>query len=110
MKLTSAAAAAALALVQGAAGAETVPSTSASIAYHRADVGGVSIFYREAGPKDGPAVVLLHGYPSSSRMYDPLIPLLADRIPRDRPIIRPSGRAGRRPPNMPTRSTIWPRR
>jgi pimeloyl-ACP methyl ester carboxylesterase len=35
------------------------------------------MFYREAGPKDAPALVLLHGYPSSSRMFDTLIPLLA---------------------------------
>jgi pimeloyl-ACP methyl ester carboxylesterase len=71
-----AAAAAAIAL---GAPASTVPSTSATTTYHYAKVDGVSVFYREAGPKDAPAVVLLHGYPSSSRMYDALIPLLADR-------------------------------
>ncbi len=57
----------------------TLPSTSATTTYHRAEVDGVGIFYREAGPKDAPTIVLLHGYPSSSRMFDPLIPLLADR-------------------------------
>ncbi|MGH9643435.1 MAG: alpha/beta fold hydrolase [Terriglobales bacterium] len=40
-------------------------------------MGGVKLFYREAGPRDAPIIVLLHGYPSSSRMYEPLIPLLA---------------------------------
>jgi pimeloyl-ACP methyl ester carboxylesterase len=53
--------------------------TTASTTYHRADIDGVGIFYREAGPRDAPTIVLLHGYPSSSRMYDPLLPLLASR-------------------------------
>lgn len=50
------------------------------VTHHRtAVVDGVQIFYREAGPTDGPAVVLLHGFPTSSRMYRNLIPRLADR-------------------------------
>lgn len=57
--------------------AMNVPSTSATTTYHRAEVEGIDIFYREAGPKDAPTIVLLHGYPSSSRMFDSLIPLLA---------------------------------
>ena len=52
-------------------------STSATTTYHRAIVDGVGIFYREAGPKDAPTIVLLHGFPSSSREFDTLIPLLA---------------------------------
>jgi pimeloyl-ACP methyl ester carboxylesterase len=52
-------------------------STSATTAYRRTTVDGVGIFYREAGPKDAPAIVLLHGFPSSSREFDTLIPLLA---------------------------------
>jgi len=39
----------------------------------------LNIFYREAGPANAPAVLLLHGFPSSSRMFDTLIPLLSDR-------------------------------
>lgn len=54
-------------------------STSATTTYHRATVDGVGIFYREAGPKTAPTIVLLHGFPSSSREFDTLIPLLATR-------------------------------
>jgi len=51
-----------------------------STVHHRyATVSGRQIFYREAGPALGPAVVLLHGFPASSFMYRDLIPLLADR-------------------------------
>ena len=42
-------------------------------------VDGVDIFYREAGPADAPVVVLLHGFPTSSRMFRNLIPALASR-------------------------------
>jgi pimeloyl-ACP methyl ester carboxylesterase len=51
---------------------------SANTVFRHANVTGINLFYREAGPEGAPIVVLLHGYPSSSRMYDPLIPLLAD--------------------------------
>lgn len=47
--------------------------------YRTATVDGVEIFYREAGPSDGPAIVLLHGFPTSSHMFRNLIPLLADK-------------------------------
>jgi pimeloyl-ACP methyl ester carboxylesterase len=42
-------------------------------------INGVNIFYREAGPKDAPVLVLLHGYPSSSHMYRNLIAELSDK-------------------------------
>ncbi|HEX4006366.1 MAG TPA: alpha/beta hydrolase [Acidobacteriaceae bacterium] len=48
------------------------------IAYRTVKVDGLSIFYREAGPKDAPTLLLLHGLPSSSRMFDPLLTRLAD--------------------------------
>src|ERR1700704_5002450 len=48
--------------------------------HHRfASVGGHQIFYREAGPADGPVLVLLHGYPTSSYMFRDLVPKLANR-------------------------------
>ena len=42
-------------------------------------VGGLDVFYREAGPKDAPTILLLHGFPTSSHMFRNLIPALADR-------------------------------
>lgn len=43
------------------------------------DIEGIETFYREAGPLDAPAVLLPHGYPSSSFQYRHVLPLLADR-------------------------------
>jgi pimeloyl-ACP methyl ester carboxylesterase len=49
--------------------------------FHRkVQVDGLSIFYREAGPKDAPTLLLLHGLPSSSRMFEPLFARLSDRF------------------------------
>lgn len=42
-------------------------------------VGDLEIFYREAGPKDAPAILLLHGFPTSSQMFRNLIPALGDK-------------------------------
>jgi len=49
------------------------------ISYHYADVDGAKVFYREAGPKGGPAILLLHGFPTSSHMFRNLIPILAGK-------------------------------
>ena len=46
--------------------------------YRTVKVDGLSIFYREAGRKDAPTTLLLHGLPSSSRMFQPLLTRLAD--------------------------------
>ena len=43
------------------------------ISYRTIRVDDLDIFYREAGPKDGPTILFLHGLPSSSRMYQPLL-------------------------------------
>lgn len=49
--------------------------------HHRTvSVGGLEVFYREAGPLDAPVLLLLHGYPTSSHMFRHLIPALADRF------------------------------
>ena len=48
--------------------------------FQYATVKGLKIFYREAGSKDLPTIVLLHGFPSSSHMFRDLIPQLADRF------------------------------
>ena len=65
-------------LEQNAAAAEpTVRPEVPKVAYRTVKVDGLDIFYREAGPKDAPTVLLLHGFPSSSHMYRNLIPALA---------------------------------
>jgi pimeloyl-ACP methyl ester carboxylesterase len=47
--------------------------------YRTIEIDGLSIFYREAGAKDAPTLLLLHGLPSSSRMFEPLFARLSDR-------------------------------
>jgi pimeloyl-ACP methyl ester carboxylesterase len=53
-------------------------SMEQQVSYHTVMVEGVSIFYREVGPKGAPTILLLHGLPSSSRMFQPLLTRLAD--------------------------------
>ena len=50
------------------------------VSFRKVDVDGFNIFYREAGSKDAPAILLLHGFPSASHMFRDLIPKLADRF------------------------------
>lgn len=50
------------------------------IRYRTADVDQFKIFYREAGVRGAPAVLLLHGFPTASHMFRVLIPLLAERF------------------------------
>ncbi|TFW16588.1 alpha/beta fold hydrolase [Duganella callida] len=54
-------------------------ASTAAVSYNTVKVDGVNVFYREAGPKDAPTLLLLHGFPTSSQMFRNLIPLLADR-------------------------------
>ena len=49
------------------------------VAYRTIQIDGLSIFYREAGPKNAETLLLLHGLPSSSRMFEPLFARLSDR-------------------------------
>ena len=46
-----------------------------TVFYRTLNVEGLEIFYREAGPRDAPTVLLLHGFPSSSHMFRNLIPI-----------------------------------
>ncbi|WP_407059978.1 alpha/beta fold hydrolase [Bradyrhizobium lupini] len=50
-----------------------------TVSYKRQQVGEVEVFYREAGTRTAPVLLLLHGFPSSSHMFRDLIPLLAER-------------------------------
>lgn len=58
----------------------TTTADHASIRHRTATVLGRQVFYREAGDPTAPTLLLLHGLPTSSRMFNPLIPLLADRF------------------------------
>lgn len=63
-------------------GLAAVPAPGKAFAetrFRTIDVGGLEIFYREAGPAAAPVVLLLHGFPTSSRMFRNLIPMLADK-------------------------------
>ncbi len=70
---------AAIACMTVQASAQDLRSSRRSISYHTVEIDGLKIFYREAGLADAPTVLMLHGFPSSSRMWEPLLPLLADK-------------------------------
>jgi len=53
--------------------------TNTTIFHRTAKANGLNIFYREAGPVNAPAVLLLHGYPTSSFMFRNLIPILSEQ-------------------------------
>jgi pimeloyl-ACP methyl ester carboxylesterase len=59
--------------------AQGLRSNRRSISYHTVEIDGLKIFYREAGPTNAPTLLMLHGFPSSSRMWEPLLPLLAEK-------------------------------
>jgi pimeloyl-ACP methyl ester carboxylesterase len=50
------------------------------VLYRTVEVDGLSIFYRECGPREAPTLLLLHGLPSSSRMFEPLLSRLGDEF------------------------------
>ena len=72
-------------LTNSAAAEKPTPSRSTArsdevrVFYKRVNVGDLDIFYRKAGSKNAPTVLLLHGFPTSSQMFRNLIPALADR-------------------------------
>ena len=59
--------------VQAAEISEETKSTSYPTLYKTVEIDGLEIFYREAGPKDAPTILLLHGFPTSSHMFRNLI-------------------------------------
>jgi pimeloyl-ACP methyl ester carboxylesterase len=54
--------------------------TIPKVAHRTVNIDSLDIFYREAGPKDAPTLLLLHGFPTSSHMFRNLIPALADEF------------------------------
>lgn len=56
-----------------------MPALPKKVRYRSRQIGDVEVFYREAGPADGPVLLLLHGFPTASHMFRDLMPLLADR-------------------------------
>jgi len=75
--------------------------------YLTVNVDGLDIFYREAGPRDAPVLLMLHGFPSSSRMFEPLLRRLSGSYRIIAPIIQVSATPRRRRrSNSRTRSII----
>jgi predicted alpha/beta-fold hydrolase len=64
---------------QPAVGRGNAQPDEVRVFYKSAKVGGLDIFYREAGSKDAPTLLLLHGFPTSSQMFRNLLPALADQ-------------------------------
>jgi pimeloyl-ACP methyl ester carboxylesterase len=61
-------------------GQSNADSDAVKVLHKTVKVGNLEIFYREAGPKDAPTILLLHGFPTSSQMFRNLIPVLADQF------------------------------
>jgi pimeloyl-ACP methyl ester carboxylesterase len=72
-----------------------------ALSYRKVDVDGISIFYREAGSKDAPTILLLHGFPTAGHMFRDLIPQLADRFRLVAPDLPAFGQS-----DMPARGTF----
>ena len=66
-------------IASSAAFAQGQPESSNQTLHKTVKIDGLDIFYREAGPKDAPTIVLLHGFPTSSHMFRNLIPELSDK-------------------------------
>ncbi|WP_374384880.1 alpha/beta fold hydrolase [Dongia sp.] len=69
----------AAAMATAAMASAALPAAAEQVQYQSIKVDGLDIFYREAGPKDAPTVLLLHGFPTSSHMFRELIPILAGK-------------------------------
>src|SRR5690349_21089862 len=71
--------------------------SSMTTRFKTVDVNGTEIFYREAGDRSRPSVLLLHGFPSSSHMFRDLIPELADQYHVIAPDLPGFGQSAMRP-------------
>ena len=69
--------------------------------FRKVGVDGIKVFYREAGPKDAPTILLLHGFPTASHMFRDLILQLADRFRLIAPDLPGFGQS-----DMPTRNAF----
>ena len=74
-----------------------MPTTS----FRKVEVDGFNMFYREAGPRDAPILLLLHGFPSAGHMFRDLIPQLSDRFRLIAPDLPGFGQS-----DMPDRATF----
>src|ERR1700689_1396258 len=72
-----------------------------TIRYRAAEVHGLKISYREAGPTDAPTLLLMHGFPTAGHMFRDLIPLLDDRLHLVAPDLPGFGQS-----DMPPRNTF----
>src|SRR2546427_2539404 len=72
-----------------------------TVTFRKVDVDGIKVFYREAGPKDAPTILLLHGFPTAGHMFRDLIPQLADRFRLVAPDLPAFGQS-----DMPARGTF----
>lgn len=74
-----------------------MPKTS----FKKVEVDGFNMFYREAGPRNAPVLLLLHGFPSAGHMFRDLIPRLSDRFRLIAPDLPGFGQS-----DMPDRATF----
>src|SRR5580704_1708760 len=91
-----------------AASADRDPDRRPPVFYRSIAVDGFSIFYREAGRPEAPTLLLLHGFPSSSRMYEPLLTRLSGQfhlVAPDLTRLWPQRRARRERAAIPAAST-----
>ncbi len=92
--------------LEGRFGVARAQTSIKATTYKSIDVDRLSIFYREAGSPDAPTLLLLHGFPSSSRMYEPLFARLVDAFHLVALTIHGSATAMRQArPRSPTPST-----
>jgi len=72
-----------------------------TVTYRKVDVDGIGVFYREAGAKEAPTILLLHGFPTAGHMFRDLIPRLADKVHLIAPDLPAFGQS-----DMPARGTF----